>query len=85
MVESTCSLSRVEGEAASRILKRDPAAEQLIAEAVQLPFGFAGFQAPACLTLAESISAMTQADAAHRAALGALANAGRLSLMDYLK
>jgi flagellar hook-associated protein 3 FlgL len=35
--------------------------------------------------LAESISAMTQADAAHRAALGALANAGRLSLMDYLK
>jgi flagellin-like hook-associated protein FlgL len=35
--------------------------------------------------MAESISAMTQADAAHRAALGALANAGRLSLMDYLK
>ena len=35
--------------------------------------------------LAESISAMTQADAAHRAALGALANVGRLSLMDYLK
>ncbi len=35
--------------------------------------------------LAESISALTQADAAHRAALGALANAGRLSLMDYLK
>ena len=35
--------------------------------------------------LAESISAMTQADAAHRAALGALANAGRPSLMDYLK
>ena len=35
--------------------------------------------------LAESISGMTQADAAHRAALGALANAGRLSLMDYLK
>ena len=35
--------------------------------------------------LAESISAMTQADAAHRAAHGALANAGRLSLMDYLK
>ena len=34
---------------------------------------------------AESISAMTQADAAHRAALGALANAGRLSSMDYLK
>ena len=35
--------------------------------------------------LAESISGMTQADAAHRAALGALANAGRLSLMDYIK
>jgi flagellar hook-associated protein 3 FlgL len=35
--------------------------------------------------LAASISALTQADAAHRAALGALANAGRLSLMDYLK
>ena len=35
--------------------------------------------------LTESISAMTQADAAHRAAPGALANAGRLSLMDYLK
>ena len=35
--------------------------------------------------LAESISGLTQADAAHRAALGALANAGRLSLMDYLK
>jgi flagellar hook-associated protein 3 FlgL len=35
--------------------------------------------------LAESISALTQADAAHRAALGSLANTGRLSLMDYLK
>jgi flagellar hook-associated protein 3 FlgL len=35
--------------------------------------------------LAESISGLTQADAAHRAALGALANAGRLSLMDYIK
>jgi flagellar hook-associated protein 3 FlgL len=35
--------------------------------------------------LAESISALTQADAAHRAALGALANVGRQSLMDYLK
>ncbi len=35
--------------------------------------------------LAESISGLTQADAAHRAALGALANTGRLSLMDYLK
>jgi flagellar hook-associated protein 3 FlgL len=35
--------------------------------------------------LAESISAMTQADAAHRAALGSLANAGKLSLMDYIK
>ena len=35
--------------------------------------------------LAGSIAAMTQADQAHRAALGALANAGRLSLMDYLK
>ena len=35
--------------------------------------------------LAGSISAMTQADAAHRAALGALADAGRPSLMDYLK
>jgi flagellar hook-associated protein 3 FlgL len=35
--------------------------------------------------LAEAISGMTQADAAHRAALGALANTGRLSLMDYLK
>lgn len=35
--------------------------------------------------LAESISGLTQADAAHRAALGALANAGKLSLMDYLK
>ena len=35
--------------------------------------------------LAESIAAMTQADQAHRAALGAIANAGRLSLMDYIK
>jgi flagellar hook-associated protein 3 FlgL len=35
--------------------------------------------------LAESISGLTQADAAHRAALGSLANAGKLSLMDYLK
>jgi flagellar hook-associated protein 3 FlgL len=35
--------------------------------------------------LAESISGLTQADAAHRAALGALANAGKLSLMDYIK
>lgn len=35
--------------------------------------------------LAESISGMTQADAAHRAALSALATTGRLSLMDYLK
>ena len=35
--------------------------------------------------LAESISAMTQADAAHRAALGSLANIGRQSLMDYIK
>jgi flagellin-like hook-associated protein FlgL len=35
--------------------------------------------------LAESISGMTQADTAHRAALQALANTGRLSLMDYLR
>jgi flagellar hook-associated protein 3 FlgL len=35
--------------------------------------------------LAESISGLTQADAAHRAALGSLANAGKLSLMDYIK
>jgi flagellar hook-associated protein 3 FlgL len=35
--------------------------------------------------LAESIAAMTQADTAHRAALGALATVGRQSLMDYLK
>lgn len=35
--------------------------------------------------LAESISAMQQADAAYRAALGALATASRLSLMDYLR
>ena len=35
--------------------------------------------------LAEAISAATQADTAHRAALGSLANLGRLSLMDYLK
>ncbi len=35
--------------------------------------------------LAEAISGMTQADAAHQAALGALARAGRLSLMDYLR
>jgi flagellar hook-associated protein 3 FlgL len=35
--------------------------------------------------LAESISGLTQADAAHRGALSALANAGRLSLLDYLK
>jgi flagellar hook-associated protein 3 FlgL len=35
--------------------------------------------------LAESISAATQADAAHRAALGSLANLGRQSLMDYIK
>lgn len=34
--------------------------------------------------LAEAIAA-TQADTAHRAALGSLANLGRLSLMDYLK
>lgn len=35
--------------------------------------------------LAESISGMQQADQAHRAALQALSQAGRLSLMDYLK
>jgi flagellar hook-associated protein 3 FlgL len=35
--------------------------------------------------LAEAIAAMQQADQANRAALGALATAGRLSLMDYLK
>jgi flagellar hook-associated protein 3 FlgL len=35
--------------------------------------------------LAESISAMQQADTAYRAALGALATASRLSLMDYLR
>jgi flagellar hook-associated protein 3 FlgL len=35
--------------------------------------------------LAESISGMQQADQAHRAALGALATTGRLSLMDYIK
>jgi len=35
--------------------------------------------------LAESISALTQADSAHRAALASLANVGRQSLMDYLK
>ena len=35
--------------------------------------------------LAEAISSMKQADAAHEAALTALATAGRLSLMDYLK
>jgi flagellar hook-associated protein 3 FlgL len=35
--------------------------------------------------LAESISAATQADAAHRAAIGALATLGRQSLMDYIK
>ena len=35
--------------------------------------------------LAESISATQQADQAHQAALTALATAGRLSLMDYLK
>jgi flagellin-like hook-associated protein FlgL len=35
--------------------------------------------------LAESIGATTPGDAAHRAALGALANAGRLSPMDYPK
>jgi flagellar hook-associated protein 3 FlgL len=35
--------------------------------------------------LALAISGMTQADAAHRAALGSLATVGRLSLMDYLK
>ena len=51
-------------EAASRILKRDPTAEQLIRQAVQLPFGFAGFQAPACLTLAESISVARPGDTA---------------------
>jgi flagellar hook-associated protein 3 FlgL len=35
--------------------------------------------------MAEAISGMQQADAAHQAALTALATAGRLSLMDYLK
>jgi flagellar hook-associated protein 3 FlgL len=35
--------------------------------------------------LAESISGMKQADAAHTAALTALATAGKLSLMDYLR
>ena len=35
--------------------------------------------------LALAISGMTQADQAHRAALGSLATVGRLSLMDYLK
>ena len=51
-------------EASSRILKGDPTAEQLIGQAVQLPFGFAGFQAPACLTLAESISVARPGDTA---------------------
>jgi flagellar hook-associated protein 3 FlgL len=37
------------------------------------------------VNLAEAISGATQADAAHRAALGALATLGRQSLMDYLK
>jgi hypothetical protein len=36
------------------------------------------------LRLVEYIGSMTQADAAHRAALGALANTGHLSLMDDL-
>jgi flagellar hook-associated protein 3 FlgL len=35
--------------------------------------------------LAESIAGATQADAAHRAALGSLATLGRQSLMDYIK
>lgn len=35
--------------------------------------------------LAESISGMTQAEAAYRAALGAVSTSGRISLMDYLK
>jgi flagellar hook-associated protein 3 FlgL len=35
--------------------------------------------------LAEAIAAMTEADQAHRAALGAFSNAARPSLMDYLK
>jgi flagellar hook-associated protein 3 FlgL len=37
------------------------------------------------VNLAEAIAGATQADAAHRAALGALATLGRQSLMDYLK
>lgn len=35
--------------------------------------------------LAESITAMQRADAAHRAALGAVSSASRLSLLDYLR
>ncbi|MCL4848066.1 MAG: hypothetical protein KJ066_16105 [Acidobacteria bacterium] len=35
--------------------------------------------------LVESISAMQQAETAHRAALGAFSNAARLSLLDYLR
>jgi flagellar hook-associated protein 3 FlgL len=35
--------------------------------------------------LAEAISGMQAADTAHRAALGAVSSAGRLSLLDYLK
>jgi flagellar hook-associated protein 3 FlgL len=35
--------------------------------------------------LAEAISGMQQADAAHRAALGAVSTASRLSLLDYLR
>ena len=49
-------------EAASRILDREPTAKQLIDQAVWLPFGFAGFQAPACLTLAETISVCRPGD-----------------------
>jgi flagellar hook-associated protein 3 FlgL len=35
--------------------------------------------------MAEAITGMTQAEAAYRAALGAVSTAGRLSLMDYLR
>jgi flagellin-like hook-associated protein FlgL len=35
--------------------------------------------------MAEAISGMTQAEAAYRAALGAVAATGRVSLMDYLR
>ena len=51
-------------EAAKRIKAQEPTARHLLDMAIQLPFGFAGFQAPGCLTLAESIQVVDATDLA---------------------